>query len=627
MLAATCGVIYGLGPTGSIALAPDCPEVVTAFVDPNHGTDPPSPNEITLRDHLEQGLSFRTIQMAIDACQLGVIDVFNDTSIPNHQDARGVVLCLPGTYGPTGVQAGPKDDLPIVIRDRVSLRGQGARRVVLRGESPDNTPSNIFWPNNQTCGVFQGGYEVLIDFRHEWTDQGYEQTPWTDNSEEFVDGFTFQGGDVQVYFDGEGQRLGRVSNCLFDMRHDPMGVPGPYFGIEIVHGYDPNSPGYPSHPINVLNNTFILGEVCPAGVSALLARPEAVAIIDVNDPKCSVPNGFDPDMSLRGVGAPSIQNNLIRDLPNQTSQVVLLGIDKFDVKADIGTSPGRTNSFRESRTGGNNGTFHSILINDPPRAKVNLDTLQNDPPFVGEALASSLPAFLIYRDWRLLPGSIVGSVVRIPQENQGSGPVGGQLQASNGTTYIEPTCAELSSFQYDGEGYGNPRRVGEVDIGFDECHMMVMAATWANLSNSHNLPDLSIDPNLGTGAGRRVILFSRQLNGDPVTIHGTKVAYTSAPWSHQPGVLYPPTTNGSLPAFYQDQYISFSNDPTSNPSMPWTGNIALATLVNPVSGVSYGAGYRIVVDNETGPGTFFNTQAVVVSGGSTYYGNLQSEYR
>jgi hypothetical protein len=620
MLLPTWNAVHPVHP------AQDCPEIVTAFVDPNHGTDPANPDEFNLPAQVEAGDPFRTIQLAIDACQLRVIEVYNDTNVPNHLEAQGVVVCLPGTYGPTGVQAGPKDALPIVIRDRVSLRGQGARRTLLRGGS---TPSeDVFWPDSPTCGSTRTS-EVLIDFRFAWTDQGYLPSPWTDNSEEFVDNFTFLGGDVQVLFGGEGEQLGRVSNCLFDMRHDPTGVPGPYFGIEIVHGYHSGTGGYSLHPVNVLNNTFILGEECPAGVTPLFARSEAVAIIDVNNPFCGVDP--DPDPTLRGLGSPSIQNNLIRDLPSQTSQKVLLGIDKLDVKVSVGTSVGRTNSFRETRAGSTNGTFWSLLLDDPPRARVNLDTLQNDPPFVGELLASSLPLFPTYRDWRLLPGAIVGSVVRIPQENQGSSPAsfGGPvvLEASNGTTYFEPSCAELSSFQYDGEGYGNPRIVGDVDIGFDECHMMVMAGTWANVSNSHNLPDLGIDPNLGTGTGRRIILLSRQLVGDQVTIHGTKVAYSTTPWIVQPGVLDPPTINLGLPAFYRSQYISFLNDPPTNPTMPWTGVIALSTLVNPVSGLSYGVGYRIVVDNETGPGTFFNTQAVVVSGGTTHFGNVQSEYR
>ncbi len=630
MLMTASMVFPQIGPYEPIDPVPYCPEIVTAFVDANQGSNPP-PIATALRAHLNAGLSFRTIQMAIDACQLGVIDVYNDSSIPNHLNARGVVLCMPGTYGPTGVQAGPKDDLPIVIRDRVSLRGHGARRVILRGESPDATPRTVFWPNASTCGTYSDR-EVLVDFAFEWTDQQYESSPWGDNSEEFVDSLTFQGGDVQVYFDDEGDRLGRVSNCLFDMRHDPTGVPGPYFGIEIVHGYDPNfpPPGYFFHPVNILNNTFILGEVCPAGVSALLARPEAVAIIDVTDPKC-LSASPDPITTLRGIGKPSIQNNLIRDLPSQTTQRVLLGVDGSDTTTAIGTSPGTTNSFRDSRIGGTNNTFYSVLLSPAPVAAVDLDSLPNDPPFVGEALASSLPLFPSYRDWRLLPGSIVGSLPRIPQEDEGSGPVFSsgtvRLVATNGTTYTEPFCNQLSSFYNDGESYGNPRSIGEVDIGFDECHMMVMAGTWANLSNSHNLPDLSIDPNLGTGAARRMILFSRQLAGGQVTINGTKVAYSPAPWGHQPGTKFPPSTDGSLPAFYQKKYISFSNNPTSNPAMPWTGVIGSTTLVNPVSSISYVVGVRVVVDNETGPGTFFNTQAVAVSGPDTYRGNLQSEYR
>ncbi len=603
-----------------------CPNTVVAFVDPITGFDPPAAGVLAQLNDPTQ--PFRTIQAAIDACQFGVILYYLDPTIPNNLNSRGLVVCMPGLYGPTGVQAGPRDVLPIAIRVRVSVQGSGARRTVLRGSGLAN--SLVFWPDLPTCGTKDTPREVLVELSHQhhYLPNPYHGSlPWvnTGDSEEMFDAFTLQHGDVQVHFGQEGPALGRISNCIFDLRG------GPYFGILLTHIYNAGEPAYWETPFNFLSNTFVMGEVTPEGVTPVLARPDAVAICDVNDPNC----GGDADpvsVVLRGVGQPSIQNNLIRSLPGQAFQRELLGIDATDTTVVMlgGTNPGPTNAFHASRTGGTNGTFFSAIVGAPPqpRPSANLDTPANDPPFVGEAIAPSLTSFPAYRDWRLLPSS---TTAVNGLQDAGSGPLDdGTLAAVNGTAYGEPACAEFSSFDWDGEAYGNPRRVGEVDIGFDEVHGLIMAGVWANDTNNHNDPDPVIDPNGGQGALRRFMLFPETFVNGSATVNGTLPGYVNLPpiaaWLSQPGTLLPPVNNPALPVSYRDRYIVFSN-PSPTPT-PWTGTIGPAVLTSPVSGLAFTVGLRVRVDPEGAPPCrYFNAQAAISLLGTTYWTNLQSEYR
>jgi hypothetical protein len=627
-----------------------CPELTYAYVDPIWGVDPPVPPAGSLANLLvrlnDPTRPFRTIQLAIDVCQYGVEQRWLTASAADQPKLRGVVLCMPGLYGPAGVQAGPTDTFPIVIRDRVSVQGQGARRTVLRGTGVVDPLQEYFWPKGPACGVMLPA-EVLVDFSSQHLlatnplDPPFQPLAWTQafdpqDSEEMLDGFCLQGGDFQVYVRHEGEQLGRVSNCLFDMRDDPEATRGPYIGILMAHAWDPNT-FYKDIQLNVLNNTFVMGE--GSSSEPLMARPEAVGIIAVNDPLCinGVPGaGTDPIPRLRGVGNPSIQNNLLRTLPEQSLQKEMLGVDSTDTAVSGGTNPGTTNAFHASRVGGDNGFFHSAMLpgNLLPLPQVDLDFLPNDPSFVGETLAPLLtnPA---YRDWRLLPGT--------PMQDVGSAPdltvLPVALVAVNGTSYAEPECPVLSCFDWDGELYGNPRLVNEVDIGFDEVHLMIMAGNWANDANNHNLPEVptsppGLDPNAGAGAPVRHMLFPGGFAGGGVRVNGTDVAYGvfaptgSVPaWTCQPGTIDPPSIGAGFPPFHQARYIAFNN-PAPTPT-PWTGTLTTLTLTNPVSLVPTTLGYKLQTDTEGSvPATYFNAQAVVTTlGGVSYRSNLQSEYR
>ena len=92
--------------------------------------------------------------------------------------------------------------------------------------------------------------------------------------DEILDGFTLQGGDVQVAFRTEGPTpfpaSGRVSNCIFDMRHGyPSGgagsssVDGPYLGLLMEKLYvnvNTGVCGYFEQRVHLVNNTFVMSE-------------------------------------------------------------------------------------------------------------------------------------------------------------------------------------------------------------------------------------------------------------------------------------------------------------------------------------------------------------------------------
>jgi hypothetical protein len=285
---------------------------------------------------------------------------------------------------------------------------------------------------------------------------------------------------------------------------------------------------------NILNNTFLLwadGGVDSEGhpLPPRSARPEAVAVIDVNDPLCDPFAVSDTDTTLRGVGNPFLANNLIRTAPG-ASPVVLLGIDGTDTSVASGSFVGETNAFPEiaigSGSGGTNGTFFSQRYDNVtpsygapiPRPRVN--TLTGDPAFVGELLAGATYALSGYRDWRILESSSM--------KNRGSHPVspGGGLPATlvalNGSSYTEPGCTELSSFDWDMESYGNARIFGgEVDIGADEGAALVMCGSYHEDDNSHNVAPGILNPNVGdSGRADRFMLVPQRFAGAVASVRG-----------------------------------------------------------------------------------------------------------
>ena len=333
-----------------------CGHLIRAWVDPVFGVNgqpvaiPGGPLPIFLQVD-DISAPFKTIQYAIDAVETHLVGRFNagDSAI------EGIVYALPGLYA----AAGNGEVLPINMRDRAHLQGQGARGCVIRGDGVPVQPTRYFLPYGSGPAAPLGEVLVNFTFSHQFSLGLFNfPLPWSAGLEtsEMLDRFTFQGGDVQVLFYKEinnnllgGAPLrGRVSNCLFDMRHNwtvpnpsgpPTTVQGPYFGIEMAKAWATSigtTGGYYDQQVLIANNTFILAEmaydpILGAPYNASLSRAEAVAIIDVTDTGCgSLAQNTDPDNSLRGVGNPIVVNNLFRTHPGLPYGFAMLGIDLKD---------------------------------------------------------------------------------------------------------------------------------------------------------------------------------------------------------------------------------------------------------------------------------------------------------
>lgn len=624
-----------------------CLSVVTVYVQPYTGFDPPSTADWPAR--VAMGAPFKTIQTGIDACLLEVSQQYAN----GNQAAQGLVVCMPGVYGP--------EQLPIRMRDRISVQGQGARRTIIRGGGADTT--TVLWPDEAFCDVNLLPYvfsEVLVDFSESVDFWVPGQLPWsgTGDSEEFIDGFTFQGGDVQVHNEGRHELLGRVSNCVFDMRHqaeDLDGLDGPWIGLMTVQQWDatidsdPETPGlegdYRTAKMNILNNTFILGHLTEPEIGGpIVSRQNAVGILDVNDPLCWLtPQAHDPVMFYRGLGSNSIQNNLLRSIDGQSGVGELLGVDGTDTAAvRLAAPPQPSNAFNPNRigTGGTNGFFFSAPdpANGTPVPAV--DTSTNDPSFVGEVVDGLATNFKDYRDWRLMPDS--------PMIDQGVSPelIGTDLAltAVNGTSHLESGCKLLQVFDEDMEVHGNPRAADEVDIGADEFQLVIMAGNWANDSSSHQRPPQPVNDSSGmnpvsinesvvtNGKSRRFLISSFAQQGRTADVYRTSRAQVRYPvpltpsgpdtfegWILPPGVLNAPVIHLASPRKHRVQYIDYTE------LAPWSG-----TFVAPPLGFSNTFSLLIVDDPEGSPApptTYFNVQAVIHRTNDDLHGNLQVEYR
>jgi hypothetical protein len=228
---------------------------------------------------------------------------------------------------------------------------------------------------------------------------------------------------------------------------------------------------------------------------------------------------------LRGVGNPCVQNNLVR-YAFGAPRHPFLGIDDTDTRAIIGTKVGPTNAFdpslfsslgqpdqafgptfnfcvwRGDPTHGINGVAPVPALNPEPA------TGGTDPAFVGEMLSSRGLPITFARDWRILPDSAL--------VDKGSAPdaySGGVLQAQNQTMYVEPTLLgdninhwPESSFDFDGEVYGNPRVLGAFpDIGFDEADIYVQAG-YVNDSQSFEVAMFNCGAGNGTAAASEFVI-------------------------------------------------------------------------------------------------------------------------
>lgn len=518
-----------------------------AYVDATFGLD-----SIGLINNSQ--LPFSTVNGAIQGL---VTQIPTTTGNPLGATNRGLVIINPGIYS----VATTGETFPITMVDWIDVQGIGAKQVIIQGDG--STGGFMpFLPlaleNDCMCGARIGALETLFDFSG-LTNLAYDEMldavtlrgAYIQVYAESTNGAIF-GRISNCVFD------------LLDHSNDPTSLIGPWFGILMVHPWlgatfvdpshapdvpNPEEPGEPPHDppvpgptaggsiengyadvyLNIFNNTMIqTWEPTPNAPSGLNAVDHNVAICDVNDPRCDLGAAGDPNALLRGVGNPNIQSNLIRAF-DTTPATALLGIDATDVTCLIGTNAGPSNAFDPNAVGGStppplnpggivfcsqmwvNGAVQMIgsplaplprsiplspaaflgSVPSPYPLNPNGLTAGLDPAFVGELLTNNGSPVSVGFDWRLVPDSFL--------VNAGTGPLNQLLRAVNQTQHVDIGCP-FSSFDFDGEGYGNPRvqatlanvlntlPIGpEVDIGFDETGILIDCGM-ANDSVIHSSP-------------------------------------------------------------------------------------------------------------------------------------------
>jgi hypothetical protein len=568
-----------------------CPPVTytQSWVDPVNGSDPGGVVG-------NAAFPFRTLNFAIQ----------NTAAAAG--GGHGLVTALPGIYS----TATNGEVLPVRVPDGIHVLGIGAKECVLRGGGLWNPlPNSLsFLPTLGTVPLgTHGPFEVGFWFANATA---------TDDFEASVENFTIQGCKVQAYGYNEGDLSFRVSNCLFDMRDNGIDfIAGPDFGVLMVDGVQTigGQPTYHKVTPKIFNNTFIQATQLGDGFTIEAAVPQNVAICNSNDP---APLGFieDPTPFLFGPDKPSIQNNLIRDLPG-FKRTAMLGIDRTDTTVSVGTFIGSTNAFdkNEALNVDLTGTYQAQIIGLVPTPRVN--TASRDPGFVGELIgklkfAAGLPFWQLH-DFRLIPDSVLA--------DRGSSPrytttCNGTFTAGNGTTYIDHpiTAWKHGAFDYDGEGHGNFRTVAtgtavvETDIGFDEIDNLIVAGSYGNESKSHNIP---WDFTINFGDSNRSYIAPVAAGAPPVfmSLFGTSSVYPpAAAFDFYPGLA--PLGASFIPA------------PGMAPSFFWlAGPIALfgnfpmtptavADVLNPLSFHNFLLFQSSIT--EIGPPTYFNEQVIYV---------------
>lgn len=522
------------------------PEFDQVWVDPFRGSD-----GVGLAGINDPTQPFATLNVAMGTLfgQLGPTE-------------SGLVHALPGLYtNDVGTNPITPQTFPVTMLPRVHVQGAGAKECVLRVRPGSGAFTfSPYWPLS-TGLIRRPGTTIAVDFTI--------QTEVDDPS--MFDGFTIQGADIQVYAETEGgPRGGRVSNCVFDMRHEGEEMlAGPFFGVSIAAIYFGESGiDYFDMPFYLFNNTFIQGQrYGETDADVDLSREDSVAICNLNDPAppCAFPICYeDPDLTIRGVSDLHIQNNLIRCL-DLFPRTAMLGIGSDDSQVIVSSRPGvyDSNAFDAAQVGGTSvptGLFTSNLPIDPgsgaPLTPVPaVDLTGPDPGFVGEFLsATSTPAVRI-RDQRLLPTSVLLDMGASPAWTPGD--CEADFTAGNGLNHVDVTrSSPLSSFDFDGDVHGNPRIVGEdVDIGMDEIDIVCQAGSFGNDTKSHHLsydPTLTVDsvgiPLIPTGRPERDYIFAV-----PTTFWHLSQMYGFNPavpalwtvtgvWTHMPGSLAFETT-------------------------------------------------------------------------------------
>jgi hypothetical protein len=464
---------------------------------------------------------FGTIQSAINALRFsGNISA----------TTPGLVHVAPGIYGPV-VAGGNGENLPIIMEDNISVQGEAARACILRGNQTD-VSFRPFVPVIPLGTRLQ--WEILCDFGR-CNEPAYV---------EFFDAFTFQGGHIQVYAETEEVAIqGRVSNCVFDMLDmSDTNLPGPEFGVLMVHVYDWNYPvvkgpvepvdpfdphevdhiptkdpherpggggggggrvdGYYEIAMHLINNTFIQGWQPDMDMAnPITATATSVAICDVadtiwGDPFFPIPPAIPDQFAvLRGLGNPNIQNNLIRCL-DAAPRTALMGIDNTDTSAIValplpapGGSP--TNAFAPNQAVSFNAAYNSLIVQPnigppvtPPVPGVVPVPAVNPNP----ALGGRDPGFVGEMLSQMM-GAPIGFardwriLFGSPVFDVGFAPAAnGLLVATNGTAHVDNAMPfPHPVFDFDGEVYGNLRQqFSRPDIGFDEFDQLIVCGAYVN---------------------------------------------------------------------------------------------------------------------------------------------------
>ena len=204
---------------------------------------------------------------------------------------------------------------------------------------------------------------------------------------------------------------------------------------------------------------------------------------------------------------------------------------------------------------------------------------------------------------------------------------------------------EIESFDWDGEVYGNPRIVDDqIDIGFDEIHMLVMAGSYGNDSNAHNdnsLPTNVLHPSAAPGSVTRRMILPALFSSQTIRINGTMSTVVPAGlavpgWIQPPVTLTPALVDPNGVGGYEVKYIA-QNNPAPTPTqwnftgsiVPWQLGAQMGIPWSPVQSHSFVE--CVLTDNECSTNctnSYFNTQAYVDMGANAHYrSNLQAEFR
>ena len=538
----------------------------------------------------------------------------------------GVVRAMPGIYADSPTYN--NEQFPLNIPAGVALQGVGAKECVIRRLQVGfgtGSHSGVLLPSNPINPLVHADTVYpIVDFSF---------AVFSHYTNTFIEGFTFQGGQVQIYTYPENAQAVRISNCVFDLREggDEL-LPGPEFGILLTPVWiktGEDTGFYPELEYHVLNNTFIAGYQITA-TTRDLSTQSCVALANSNDPAVwAGPHNHDPNQTIRGVSDLNVQNNLFRILPTQLAMATI-GIDSTDITAAVGVPPPGvslptpTNAFDPADAGVLSADFahkwasgldSGKLLGAPVLAIDTSTPPTIDPGFVGEMIGQTQSGLALphVRDWRLLQTSRMKDIGTQPVVPT---PTTAMLGATDGITYVESTLAGDRAFDWDGEGFGNPRIVdGAIDVGYDEIDQLTIAGSYGNDTKSHGYP---YEQHGVTPGNIQRTYIKRPFS--------TVALYTSfRPYVGGRAYDIPPgsTTTGSGPGGIVPWYLAIPYNPTGPTTWVNVG------WLNPIDGFSHAVNLSIVTLNDYPPPTpapvYLNTQAVVNNASGQTTSNLQAE--